>query len=115
MLARPNRITSDKDFSFIFKKGKFFRSKNFSLRILKTNLKSSRFGFVVSNKVSKKATERNKIKRRLRSVIEADLEQIAAGYDIVFIVAPKIIELDFNSIKEEAETALSKLKLLKNG
>jgi ribonuclease P protein component len=113
MLPKSNRLTKDKDFSQVFKKGKSVWGKRIGIRIFKTDLPSSRFGFVVSNKVSKKATVRNKIKRRLRQLVRLNLDQIEPGYDVVIVVSPKAVNLDFQELGEEMENCFKKIRLMK--
>ena len=60
MLVQKNRLTKKKDFDKTFKQGQGFKHDFLYLKIKKNNLESSRFGFIVSKKFSKKATERNK-------------------------------------------------------
>ncbi len=82
MLGKENRLRRKKDFEEIFKKGRSFKESFLVLKILKNNLKVSRFGFVVSQKVSKKAVVRNKIKRRLREIVGLNIKknlQIGGG------------------------------------
>ena len=74
MLPKINRIKKKKDFEIIFKKGASFRNNLFTLRFLKNSLGINRFGFVVSQKVSKKAVVRNKVRRRLTEAIERETE-----------------------------------------
>ncbi|GAI32984.1 unnamed protein product, partial [marine sediment metagenome] len=62
MLNKRNRLKKKKDFDKVFKQGQGFKQDFLYLKIRKNNLKSSRFGFVVSKKFSKKAVIRNKIK-----------------------------------------------------
>ena len=45
-----------------------------------------RFGFIISNKIDKRATRRNKIKRYLRNAARAVLKDIKPGTDVVVIV-----------------------------
>jgi ribonuclease P protein component len=45
-----------------------------------------KFGFVVSNKVEKRATRRNALKRQLRSIAGGLISELKAGYDIVTVV-----------------------------
>lgn len=62
------RLVAEKDFILVKKKGKGFFCPYFSLYFLRDRLaKSSKIGFIVSNKVGK-ATLRNRIKRRLREI-----------------------------------------------
>ena len=55
MLSIKNRLKKKKDFAQVFKKGKNFKDDALSLKFAKNNLAASRFAFIVSLKVSKKA------------------------------------------------------------
>ena len=79
-------LKNKKDFDNVFKNGKGFSQGFLYLKIKKNNLNSSRFGFVVSNKFSKKAVIRNKIKRRLKEIIKS--KNIRKNIDAVIIVNP---------------------------
>ncbi|MCP6718378.1 MAG: ribonuclease P protein component [Patescibacteria group bacterium] len=112
MLARLNRLKKKKDFEKVFKQGKGSKQDFLALKFDKNNLKNSRFGFVVSAKVSKKAVIRNKIKRRLRESVRLRLDNIKKGFDIVFVTFEKIKEKDFEQINSLVEKILKKSKLL---
>lgn len=112
MLPKLNRIKKKKDFENIFAKSRVFRNKLLTLRVAKNNLGKSRFGFVVSKKVSQKAVVRNKIRRRLSDVIYKNIEKIKAGADSVFIAVPGIEKNNFSEVKEAAENILNKAGLL---
>lgn len=58
----------------------------FTVRIAKNNLSYSRFGFIVSKKIDKRASARNSIKRRFRSCIEIVLDRIKKEYDMLFLL-----------------------------
>ena len=88
MLPSINRLKKDRDFDNIFRRGVKINSQNFYLIFVKNNLDYSRFGFVVSKKVSNKAVVRNKIKRKLRALIRDRLGQIRKGIDVAIIVKP---------------------------
>ncbi len=62
---------------------------------------------VVSSKVSKKATVRNLIKRRLRSILKPYIDQ---GLRLKIIVLPPAAGLDFLTLKKEIERLISPLK-----
>ena len=111
MLPKENRIKKKKDFEVIFKKGKSFKNSFFILKVLNNNLKISRFAFVISQKVSKKATERNKIKRRMSSFLEENFQKIKIGFDFVFIVLLSAKDKSFDQIKESVEDILQKAKV----
>ncbi len=114
MLPKENRLTKNKDFEEIFKKGKGFRENFLFLKILKNKLKVSRFGFVVSNKISKKATVRNKIKRRLREITKKRLLKIGKGFDAVLVVNFNPGLKSFQEIGEMADKLFIKANLFNN-
>ena len=111
MLSKINRIRKKKDFELIFKNSKSFKNNIFILRIAKNSLGLFRFGFVVSQKVSKKAVIRNKVKRRLSDIIKAELKnfsdiQSENGKDLVFITLPGIEKKEFSELKELVKKSL---------
>lgn len=105
MLPRANRLTKKKDFEGVFKKGRSFKEDFLILKILKDDSNQIRFGFIVSQRVSKKATVRNKIKRRISKLVRQKLGKLKKGMDIVLITVPGIETKDF----WEMEESLSKL------
>lgn len=113
MLSKINRLREQKDFESVFKTGRYLRGVFLSGKAAKNNLPRSRFGIVVSAKVSKKAVIRNKIKRRLRHIIYRRLPEIKEGFDIAIIAAPAAAEKTFGETVSEFNDLLEKGKLLK--
>lgn len=114
MLTKQHRLKKNKDFELVFKRGKTFDGKFLFLKIIKrNNLKVSRFGLVVGTKISKKATIRNKIKRRLRDVIRKRLEDIKSGFDVIIGAKTLVVDKSYQEIKEELEGLLEKAGVLK--
>lgn len=112
MLSKLNCLRKRKDFDSVFKKGKGFKEKSLFLKTIKNNLEASRFGFVVGKSLSKKATQRNKIKRRLRGLVQDKLSRIKTGFDVAIVAQEGIENEKFQEIKETVEKILSKAKLL---
>lgn len=113
MIPKKNRLTAKKDFTRVFAKGRLFRSKGISMKIVRNGLPESRFGFVVSNKVSKKAVIRNKIRRRLRDSVGRRLAVIPSGFDVAVLVFREVIDMGFKDMDASVEKLLSKSGLLK--
>jgi len=114
MLAKENRLRKKKEFEKVAKEGRGVREEFLVLKYLKNNLNLVRAGFVVSQKISKKAVVRNKVKRRLREIVRRNLEKLKPGYDLIFFTKKGIEEKDFWQIKEVVENLFKKAKLFKN-
>ncbi|MCX6765195.1 MAG: ribonuclease P protein component [Candidatus Nealsonbacteria bacterium] len=109
MLPKENRLKNKKDFEKVFKNGKGFKDGLLYVKFAGNNLKDSRFGFIVSTKVSKKAVVRNKIKRILRAALKSELKDIKKGVDAVIITSPGI---EINDLNIKIEKLLEKAKLI---
>lgn len=112
MLPTSNRLVKKKDFDQIHKKGRFVGENFLAIKFLKNNLTVSRFGFLVGTKISKKAVQRNLIKRRLRESVRLKLDAINSGYDIVFFTKPEIEGKSYEEINKAVENILEKGNLL---
>lgn len=111
MLSKKNRLTKNRHFQFIYKKGSKVYSKYLYIVYASTKLKPIKVGVVVSNKVGK-AVKRNKVKRRLRAVVAQLLPNIKSDYNYIVVAKPEIIELDYKAIKKEVTNAFKKGGLL---
>lgn len=112
MLKKLHRLKKKKDFDIVFKNGKSKFSKILGIKIFSNNLDESRFGIIVSKKVSKKAVERNKIKRQIREILRLSLSEIKPGYDIIVIVSPNIMGSTYDKIKDSLFFCLKKISLI---
>ena len=110
MLPKINRLTKKKDFEVVFKKGRSIKNGFLVCKILESQLPESRFGFVVSKKVSNKATVRNKVKRRLRDVVHARLKNTKAGIDVIIIALPGIEKKEYLQIQEMVDGVFHNLR-----
>jgi len=114
MLPKKNRIKKKKDFDRLFKKAKSIKTKNFVLRVLPNALNENRFGFIVSQKVAKKAVVRNKTRRILSQIAEKINKEIKTSTDIVVVALAGSGQKDFQEIWSDITTALGKLKIINN-
>lgn len=117
MLKKQYRLTKNKEFENVMAKGKAGYRPILMFKFIKNNLKISRVGIIVSNKVSKKASQRNLIKRRIREIIRLIFKNLKSGYDIVIVASPKIIDeqgkvLSYQEIESAVILGLQKVKLL---
>ena len=109
MLSKANRLRLKKDFEKVFKQGKGFQQGFLFLKIIENDLGKTRFGFIVSKKISNKAVVRNKVKRQLREIIRKQLDQIKQGFDIVIVALPGIENQEFQEIKKTIDNLLARV------
>lgn len=114
MLARPYRITKEEEFEKVKKEGKTYSHPFFSFIVYERgDKKPSRFGFIVSKKISNIAVIRNKIKRALREAARHNIAVVKPGYDIVVLTKSAIARKYTSEIMQEVDSFLVKIKLLK--
>ena len=112
MLKRENRLSSDFEFNVTRKYGKYFEGHFFHIYFLipQKYTGPTKVGIVVSNKFSKKAVERNKVKRLFREIVAKNFEKINSG-NLWVVIHPKFsslsktneeISADFNKILQKA-------------
>ncbi len=78
-----------------FKGEKVLSSPGFLLKVAKNGESFNRFGIVVSKRIDKRASVRNRIKRKFRSYLEKEAKNIIKGYDLLFIIKKGIQEEDY--------------------
>jgi len=113
MLARELRVRKRQDFDSVYKKGKSFSCKYLKIYVLSTDLPKQRCGFSISKKVSKKAVERNKLKRQISFILKDELKSMRSEVDLVFVLRTSILELSFEEIKFNLKELLKKANLYK--
>ncbi|MBI2430793.1 MAG: ribonuclease P protein component [Candidatus Levybacteria bacterium] len=84
----------------------------FTLRIAKSSLPFSRFGFVVSKKIDQRSVVRNKVKRKVRLCIEELITRIKGGYDMLFYIKNRAVEDKQMIICKETQRVFEENKLL---
>lgn len=110
MFKKANRLTKDKEFENVFKNGRSSYDKIIGLKIIKNDLGLNRFGILVSNKISKKAVERNRIKRRARGALEKISQDLKPGYDSVIITLAPILESTYQDMEKSLSGHFRKLR-----
>lgn len=112
MLKQENRLKNDKDIKTLFAKGRSVFDINFGMKFIKNSLSNSRFAIVVGTKVSKSAVVRNKIKRRIRSILEKRMPEIKPGFDVLVMVKKESLSQTFDQVANQIENILKRGKLL---
>lgn len=97
-MEKELRLRKNKDFQRVFKKGRAFRNRQFTMLAYRNVDFQTRIGFTVTTKYGT-AVERNRIKRRLREIIRTNKKDILHGYDIVLIPKQITKEMDYKSLE----------------
>jgi len=107
-------IKKRKDFIEISKSDLKWVCPAFIMQIKKRDDDQNRIGFTVSKKASKRAVDRNRIKRRLRSLAKDNLnENVKSGLDIVFIGRKMTLDIDYEEMIKSIKHCLKRLDLSK--
>ena len=111
MLRAPHRLTKDKEFNYVFTKGRSSYDNILGVKTALNSLKSNRFGILVGVKISKKSVDRNKIKRQIREAIKKEFPSLKLGWDIVIIALPAIKDKTSQDIINSLNFHFTKLRL----
>lgn len=112
MTVEYERIKKSIDFEKIFQTGKTTTGRFVFLKTKRTENKNCRLCFVVGSRVSKKAVERNKTKRRIREIVRGIYLSLMLGYDIVIVAKKEILGKNYTEIKEDIIKTLKAAKTL---
>ena len=112
MLNRINRVKKNKEFSYIYKKGKFYSCKYFYIHYVDTKLPNAKIGISISNKIGNSVV-RSKYKRLISEIVRVKLP-ILVVKNYVITLKPEVTEVDFKVLNEEFNKFLIKCDLVKD-
>lgn len=113
MLPKQHRLPLRTDLVRVQEEGELFQGRLFSLLVAKgEKAKPSRFAFIISTKIHKRAVKRNRARRLLVEAIRSLLAKIKPGFDCVFLAKKPIIGKGPKEIKLETETLFRKARLI---
>ncbi|MBR3618027.1 MAG: ribonuclease P protein component [Acholeplasmatales bacterium] len=111
-MKKQYRVKKNQEIELILKNKKYSSNQYFTL-YKRTNPETSHFRYAIS--VGKKignAVLRNKIKRQVTAIIDNLNLNLDSNTDVFIIVRPKVLEIDFNTMKSQLEYLFNKQKLL---
>ena len=110
-LPTKNRIKNKKDFDAVFKKGKARNGSFLFMKSLPSSRGYPRFGFIVAAKFAPKAVTRNKIRRLLSDIIQANRLPNMPSCDTVVVVTKKI-PMDISSVGADFVAVLRQARFI---
>jgi len=112
MLNRINRVKKNKEFNYIYRKGKFYGCRYFYVHYVDTKLPNAKIGISVSNKIGN-SVARSKYKRLISEIVRVKLP-ILAIKNYIITLKPEITEANFMALNEEFNKFLIKCDLVKD-
>jgi ribonuclease P protein component len=113
MLPRPFRLAKNRDIRRVFRYGKKASSLSLGLKFCLNQLPLSRMTVIVSLKVDKRATKRNRLKRQIRAIFYSHLKEIKPGFDIVIMPQKTALEKKYQELEKELINLFKRMHLLK--
>ncbi|GAB4374425.1 MAG: hypothetical protein Kow00121_18800 [Elainellaceae cyanobacterium] len=125
-LPKVYRLRKRQDFSAVYQLGIKRSAPHLILRALRpekqiyaaqladsqNQLKPAQVGISISQKVSKRAVIRNRIKRQIRAALRQFLPYLRPGWQIVIIVKPNAVQCDYEEFLRELKQLLVKAEVL---
>ena len=102
-------LTKPEQFASVHREGKSWVSKVLVMKVLPNGLDYSRYGFSLSRYVGG-AVVRNRIKRILREILRRI--PLQGGWDIVFVVRPAAVGVDYIGLEGVVLRLLSRAQLV---
>jgi ribonuclease P protein component len=114
MLAKPHRLVGKDNFDQVLKEGKIVQSESFGMAYFnRGDGEVTKYGFVVSTKVSKEAVGRNRVKRALSEAVRFLTTKVERGYNVVFLAKGRSVKIPTDALMREVDKAVKDAGLIK--
>lgn len=120
-LPQQHRLKRAQEFTAVYRRGRKVAGRHFVMRILPQpeNLtkelspdQASRFGIAISQKVSKRAVIRNRLKRQLHGGLRQLMPRLQSGLNVVINVRPSAVTCEYDEILRELEQLFLQLEVI---
>jgi len=111
-LKRALRLRKSSEFQRVRQQGRSITSRLLTLAWMPNDVAQLRIGFVVSKRISKRAVDRNKVKRLLAEALRPSLGEFSPGWDIVFSARKDTLTADLRTLEQDIPALLRRARLL---
>ncbi len=106
-MKKKNIIKSKKEFTEIINNCKYLKNDYYVIYYKKNN-KNTRYGISIPTKTGK-ANIRNKIKRRIKNIIDNNKNIIPKHHDYVIISRKRLLELNYQDMETNLVNLIKKI------
>ena len=98
----------------VLEKGKRLKGSSLSLLVLKkSKLGCSQIGLVIPTRYDKRATKRNRLKRKLREILNKKITFLKKGMSLIVMAHKSALKKETIVLEKELEDLLKKAELLR--
>ena len=106
-MKKKDIIKKEQEFTEIINSYPYMKN-NYYIIYYRKNKEHNRYGISVPKKTGK-ANVRNKIKRRIKNIIDLNEKNMHNSYDYVIIVRKRLVELKYKEMEESLITLINKI------
>ena len=108
-MKKKEMIKEERDFNAIIKNSPFIKNKAFVIYIRKKKMEVPHFGLAISKKVGN-AVCRNKLKRRVRAIIDEAKESFPNSRDYIIMIKRSCADLSFQEMRRNLIELIKEIK-----
>ena len=112
MLTKTYILKKRSDFEVVKDKGRLYQSPLFGMLVMSENVEETKFGFLISKKVSKRAVDRNRIRRLMAEAVRFKINEIKKKVWVVFLVKRKMLTVKQDEVKLEVENMMKMVGII---
>jgi ribonuclease P protein component len=108
-MKKAARLKGKKEFDTVFSEGRAWANNFVVLKVVPNNTGVNRCGIVAGRRLGK-AVVRNKVKRRLRAIVEDMV--VGSGWDMVLVARQAAVGTDYHTLERAARDLFARARLL---
>ncbi len=111
MLSKAHRLTDNKDFQTIYRRGRYNATALLSVNVLPNRYGITKIGVVASKKAAKKAHDRNAMKRKVREAARLAYPRLKSGQSIIISIKSPAMSADYKALEKDLLGSFKRLGL----